>query len=189
MPYTIKIKDFVVAINDFDVIEESSVGQVLALNGDDVSVFFIGTNITLTTGVENIAYLDLKKTGKPYPQKVCNICHKLKNNNDFDINQTDAKGRKTSRPSCKECRVDIDGAHLLPLEKRRMNSSKPSGIFTCPICEKTSIIGVTANIVIDHSHISGRARLWICDSCNTGLGRFKDDIILLRKVIKYLEDN
>ena len=33
----------------------------------------------------------------------------------------------------------------------------------------------------------GEARAWICDSCNTGLGRFKDDILMLEKAIAYLK--
>jgi len=189
MPPTLKVNDFVVALHDLSNVERSSVGQVLSIMDDVARIYFIGANTTITTRADNVAFLDLSKTGKPYPQKICNICHKLKDNDEFDVNQTDAQGRKTTRPSCRECRVDIDGTHLLTTERRRMQANKPAGIFTCPICGKTSIIGVTANIVIDHNHSTGRARKWICDSCNTGLGRFKDDISLLRKVIKYLEDN
>jgi len=50
-----------------------------------------------------------------------------------------------------------------------------------------SIAGITANLVKDHNHQTGAGREWICDSCNTGLGRFKDDINLLHKVIQYLQ--
>ncbi|MBF0211528.1 MAG: endonuclease, partial [Desulfamplus sp.] len=106
---------------------------------------------------------------------------------EFDINQTDAKGRKTTRPTCKECRVAIDGKSLKPEEKRRLTAIKPKEIFTCPICQKTSIVGITAKIVIDHDHKTGVAREWICDSCNTGLGRFKDDPKLIQRVIDYLK--
>ena len=69
---------------------------------------------------------------------------------EFDINQTDAKGRKTTRPSCKVCRVDIDGVPLKPSEKKRLDAISPKDIFTCPICRKTSIVGITANLVRDH---------------------------------------
>lgn len=63
----------------------------------------------------------------------------------------------------------------------------PKGIFTCPICQKTTIVEVTANLVKDHDHHTGKGREWICDSCNTGLGRFKDDINLLKRAINYLK--
>jgi hypothetical protein len=136
--------------------------------------------------------LDIEKTGKPrqqkpYTMKVCNVCHILKNYyDDFDINQTDAQGRKTTRPSCHECRLKIDGTSLNPKEKKRLQQQTPIHMFTCPICGKTTIPGVTANFVIDHDHNTGAGREWICDSCNTGLGRFKDDIVILQRAIAYL---
>ena len=72
-------------------------------------------------------------------------------------------------------------------ERKRLNSIAPKGVFTCPICKKTSIVGVTANLVKDHDHLTGKGREWICDSCNTGLGRFKDNVKLLQDAIDYLK--
>jgi transcription elongation factor Elf1 len=74
-------------------------------------------------------------------------------------------------------------------EKKRMEDVKPpkNSVFTCPICEKRTIVGITANLVRDHDHDTGLGREWICDSCNTGLGRFKDNINFLQKVIDYLK--
>lgn len=40
---------------------------------------------------------------------------------------------------------------------------------------------------VDHNHQTGKVRGLICNNCNTGLGRFKDNIELLREAIKYLE--
>ena len=70
-----------------------------------------------------------------------------------------------------------------------MTKIKPKDyeLFKCPICGKRSIPGVTCNIVIDHDHRSGKARAWICDSCNTGIGRFQDDVEILSKIIKYIK--
>lgn len=132
--------------------------------------------------------IDIYKTGKGYKNKICNICHILKPTDEFEINQTDAKGIKTTRPSCRECRKTIDGVKLSNAEKKRMDKIAPTkgSIFVCPICEKRSIVGVTANLVRDHNHETGEGREWICDSCNTGLGRFKDNPKFLEKVIEYL---
>jgi len=168
----INLGDFVVATENIPL---QSVGVVKDITENEITVFFVGVNKIVKTDSEHISYLDVKKTGKPNDIKVCNICHLLKNMNEFAINQTDAKGRKTTRPSCNVCRVDIDGKHLMPSEKKRLNAMAPKGIFTCPIFKKTSIVGVTANLVRDHDHHTGKGRAWICDSCNTGLGRFKDD--------------
>jgi hypothetical protein len=183
----IKVGSYVVATKNINSIQERSVGLVGNISGEDITVFFIGANKTVKTDGNHVAYLDIKKTGKPYDKKICNICHLLKDMREFDVNQTDAKGRKTTRPSCKVCRVAIDGKHLTPEESRRLDAIKPKDVFTCPICKKTSIADVTAKLVKDHNHITGKGREWICDSCNTGLGRFKDDPKLLQEVIDYFK--
>ncbi|TAE18925.1 MAG: endonuclease [Bacteroidetes bacterium] len=182
-----KINDFVISITEIEHIEKRSVGLIEDIVGERCVVFFIGKKQRIETHEENLTFLDVKKTGKPYNVKICNICHILKDENEFDINQTDAKGRKTTRPSCKICRIDIDGASLITEDAKKMNQAKPQNLFVCPICEKMSIVDVTANIVKDHDHQTGKGREWICDSCNTGLGRFKDDITLLQKAIAYIQ--
>lgn len=184
----IKVNDFVVLIESVDGVKVNSVGFVEEIRGTKAEVFFIGRLKKVLIDVKSIKFLDVNKTGKPYKYKICNVCHILKEDyKDFDINQTDASGRKTTRPTCTECRKLIDGTALKISEKKRMKAEEPKTFFICPICKKASIPRVTAHLVIDHDHNTGDARAWICDSCNTGLGRFKDDIELLKGVIKYLE--
>jgi len=117
--FLIKNGGYVVAKKDINDIQERSVGLVGDVSGEKITVFFIGANRTVETDINHIDYLDIEKTGKPYEKKICNRCHLLKNIEEFDINQTDAKGRKTTRPTCKKCRVAIDGTPLKPEEKRR----------------------------------------------------------------------
>ncbi len=182
-----KVNDFVINKKVIGGIQKNSVGLVKKLSTKEATVFFIGKRKTIKLNIKDISFLDLKKTGKPYDVKICNICHVVKKGNEFDINQTDALGRKTTRPSCKECRVDIDGVKIKRVESLRMEKIKPELLFVCPICQKMSIVGITAKLVKDHDHKTGMAREWICDSCNTGLGRFKDDIKLLQNVILYIK--
>ena len=49
-------------------------------------------------------------------------------------------------------------------------------------------MGVTAHIVADHDHNTGNIRDFICDSCNTGLGRFKNGENYLHNAIEYLKE-
>lgn len=183
----INVNDYVFVNKGINELKAMSVGLVGEVNGVNLSVFFIGINKTIDINIKDVSYLNIEQAGKSFAKKICNRCHILKDELvDFEINQTDAQGRKTTRPSCRECRVEINGEALRADEKKRLLSSKPSGVYTCPICEKTSIVGVTAKFVIDHDHKTGMARQWICDSFNTGLGRFKDDIVFIKRVINYL---
>jgi hypothetical protein len=61
--------------------------------------------------------------------------------------------------------------------------------YKCAICRlgtkgKTS----QSRLHIDHDHITGEVRGLLCSKCNTGLGLFNDDIILLQKAQEYLND-
>lgn len=184
----INVNDFVVLSENTSGIEVNSVGFVEEINEEKAKVFFIGKLKEVLIDISKIKFLNVKETRKPHKYKICNVCHILKEDyKDFAINQTDALGRKTTRPTCTECRKAIDGTALKSSEKKRMASEKPKIFFVCPICKKASIPGVTANLVIDHDHETGNARTWICDSCNTGLGRFKDNIDFLKEAIEYLK--
>lgn len=131
-----------------------------------------------------------EETGDAFDKKVCNVCHKLLETNQFDLNQNGKNNRPIRRPSCHECRKKIDGVPLSTKDKKQWEKLKPYyEPFTCPICQKTTIAGLTSKVVLDHNHDNGKARGWICDSCNTGIGRFKDDIALLKQAIHFLETN
>jgi len=136
------------------------------------------------------SYFDPAQTGDNFPNKVCNVCHRLLPTERFDINQHGKNNRVVRRPSCIYCREVIDGVRLLNSEKKRLNAIKPHMTpFVCPICKKRTIPGLTSKVVIDHNHDTGYGRDWICDSCNTGLGRFKDNVELLESAIRFLQTN
>ena len=194
---SIAVNDFVVNIDTIGDIVPMSVGVVKEVDISDAVIFFIGKKQQLSVNKDNLVVIDIYKTGKqqgsstaPFKYKICNVCHILKVQDiDFEYNQNDAQGRQTTRPSCRKCRVKINGKSMPQSERQRMEKIKPQPyqLFECPICHKVSIPGVTANIVIDHDHRTGLAREWICDSCNTGIGRFQDSPEMINQIAEYIK--
>lgn len=58
----------------------------------------------------------------------------------------------------------------------------------CAICG--SIIGdaMGNRLYVDHNHSTGKVRGLLCSDCNFGIGKFHDNIELLKNAIKYLEE-
>jgi len=44
-------------------------------------------------------------------------------------------------------------------------------------------------LFVDHCHISGKIRKLLCQSCNSGLGMFKDNPYVLLKAAEYLKEH
>ena len=55
----------------------------------------------------------------------------------------------------------------------------------CKICGKEESVS-NRSLAVDHCHNSGIIRGLLCLKCNTGLGKFRDDPILLQRAIEYL---
>lgn len=57
----------------------------------------------------------------------------------------------------------------------------------CAICNEPCALG--RRLAVDHDHKTGRVRGLLCSRCNTSIGKFNDDVSLLKSAIKYLERN
>ena len=47
----------------------------------------------------------------------------------------------------------------------------------------------TRRLQVDHDHKNGKIRGLLCFHCNTALGKFKDDCLVLQRAKEYLEAN
>lgn len=56
----------------------------------------------------------------------------------------------------------------------------------CAICGIGIGDGTGRRLYVDHCHDTGAVRGLLCSACNFGLGKFRDNVGLLRKAIKYL---
>lgn len=59
------------------------------------------------------------------------------------------------------------------------------GDATCDICGKSDPKG-GQGFCVDHCHTTGAVRGFLCGSCNTGLGMFKDSPEVMAKAIAYI---
>jgi len=61
----------------------------------------------------------------------------------------------------------------------------------CAICGKKEIVkhknGKIKRLAVDHNHKTKKVRELLCNMCNTGIGRFRDDLKLLGKAIDYIK--
>ena len=56
----------------------------------------------------------------------------------------------------------------------------------CKLCKQP--FKTTKDTHIDHKHGTKQIRGILCVNCNTGLGKFGDDINTLKRAINYLEE-
>ena len=130
--------------------------------------------------------LDLFKKDKPlvkdtHDLKICYIC---KDSFPLDGFPWSDGGKKWHRRECKDCYSKLTRDRYY-LKKNRL---LPDDTYTCPICSIGAEDSVGKKTVwnLDHCHDTKKFRDYLCSTCNTGLGFFKDEIVLLNKAITYL---
>lgn len=152
-------------------------------------VFVLGKRRLYWVNNEDVQSFDPTHTGDRYANKICLNCGILKLVEDFSINQTRSDGTKVRRPRCEECFASDSGKSMNSRVRREylaQHGPNKGDLWQCPICKKFSIAYVNVKIVVDHDQETGTPRGIICDSCNTGLGRFKNGENLLEDAMEYL---
>ena len=169
---------------------ENSIGVVQEELEEEIKVFLPGAVMEFIVKRTDTQAVDVMATGKGYDFMICNICFVMKPDTDFAINQRDSEGNKTRRPSCNKCRLGIERRNLTSRERKEAEKYKPQpgSLWRCPICRKMGIVGVNVKVVLDHDHHTGHSRAFLCDSCNTGLGRFKNGQNFLQNAISYIQE-
>ena len=129
----------------------------------------------------------LLETGDNHSHKICKHCHCLLPTSEFARDRYNKAG-VVRRASCKKCRKKRRGR---PLNREQAKAAeyrrpKPGSIFSCPLCAHGFIAQVTSRAVRDHDHESGDFRDFICESCNIGLGQFRNGRPYINKARKYL---
>ena len=132
-------------------------------------------------------------------EQTCSKCGETKTVDEY---YTDNRAKSKRASACKTCCLE---AKALDYKKHRGKRlayrrsylygvsqgdyetlhNKSKGV--CGICGCAE--GSKMALAVDHCHKSGKVRGLLCNNCNNGLGRFKDDPDLLQLAIKYLKEN
>jgi hypothetical protein len=107
---------------------------------------------------------------KPTPR--CGRCGKVRDPSDTG-----------SKAYCRACNTEVHREYVFGITKAEYEAMRDEQGNACAICRK--VTGRTLHL--DHDHKTNVVRGLLCDSCNLGLGKFRDDPALLRRAAEYLE--
>lgn len=126
-------------------------------------------------------------------EKVCNSCKNSKPVKEFHKQKECKDGLRGSCRSCRSTRFFGPNRQSYLKRKYGINNEDYERLFKeqegkCTICHSgpRHYRGEFDRLCVDHCHKTGIVRGLLCQSCNLGLGAFKDNIMKLEKAIKYL---
>jgi hypothetical protein len=105
--------------------------------------------------------------------KTCIYCHVSKELSEFP-KHSHYKDNLDSR--CKHC---VKEHYKIRIALHKIAPPKPR---LCECCGR-----VPRKWCLDHDHKTNKIRGWLCDQCNTGIGKLGDTIEGLEKALKYLQ--
>ena len=130
--------------------------------------------------------------------KKCSKCKVVKPKSAFGKNTVRKDG---CHPYCLECRkLEYQERREHVTNQQRLRKfgkgtnwydekfKEQNGV--CAVCGKPETAPSwhgPRSLAIDHNHLTGQIRGLLCNNCNNGLGRFKEEIQILKNTIKYLE--
>lgn len=124
-------------------------------------------------------------------QKQCRRCGVTKPTTEY--NRDNTRARDGLHSYCRECnkaraliytrikRYGVTPEMYAEMVKRQGGR--------CAICgtDQPTRSGRSRQWHVDHNHETGKVRGLLCESCNHGLGRFRDSVFRLESAIRYLE--
>lgn len=58
----------------------------------------------------------------------------------------------------------------------------------CAVCNRNEE-EIGGRLFVDHNHENGKVRGLLCNSCNSAIGYFSDNISRMESAIKYIQNN
>ena len=104
--------------------------------------------------------------------KICIYCNTEKPTSDFP------KHKMYKDNLDMRCRLCVKEQASI---RRRLHKHAPAKPLVCECCKK-----VPLKWCLDHDHDTDKFRGWICERCNTGLGKLGDNIEGIVNALNYL---
>ena len=127
-------------------------------------------------GVELIIGTTWTEARKKHHMNSCNACNHTKSKA-WKQNNKEAY-QESQRNSKRKLRYGLSEKEFLTLYKSQAGC--------CAICY-TPLAVSGKDTHIDHSHTTGKVRGLLCNNCNTGIGKFNENIAALRRAVFYIE--
>ena len=155
------------------------------------------TNLIYLKNVKKMSLVEFWGGVDSPETKKCIKCGEYKTLNNFGYRSYGKTGNKREqRNDCYSC---IKKQVKIAKELKKQYPFPEDPNYICPICERTESEiksngsfhekqGKKTIWRIDHNHITGEYRGWICDYCNNGLSRFNDNPTVLRNAANYIEN-
>ncbi len=116
---------------------------------------------------------------------LCYTCGQSKEKSEFPVAKDKRNGIRTC---CKACTRDqariLHNLRNYNLTQVRLEELLVEQNNACKICLRSFD---KIRRVVDHDHKTGLVRGLLCNSCNTGLGKFADDPTSLQRASEYLK--
>lgn len=91
------------------------------------------------------------------------------------------KHREWGMKYLNENRTEVLARGKINRQKRREEKAGRPQSAECEICGRVCITRY------DHCHVTGKFRGWLCHQCNVVLGLVKENSLVLKQMIRYLE--
>lgn len=105
-------------------------------------------------------------------RKICSYCCKRKNKGSFPKHSMYKDNLDTRCKKCIKKQTKVRG---------KLHKKAPPRPLFCECCKQIPI-----KWVLDHDHTDNSFRGWICDRCNTGIGKLGDNLDGLIKAVNYI---
>ena len=117
-----------------------------------------------------------------YPERVRKSDHKFRQNNTDKVRMKTREWQSQNQDKMRVYNWRAQGIDITYTQYQEILSQQGSRCAICKIHESK----LTKSLCVDHDHNTGRVRGLLCQTCNDGIGRFDDNIELLKVAIDYL---